>query len=136
MVFVQEEEHKRSSIAKVVSNYVEMEQAQVSVKSVAAIETIQLVCNALVVLFYGSSIYSIGEVKVGGPNEIRLINGVFFGKFALKKLIDECINDKLKAYLERLYQKRHQDFSQEEKVDFAQLCCQSKWFPNLFIKSK
>jgi hypothetical protein len=112
VVFVQEEEHKRSSVVKIISNYVEKEQAQVSVKSVAAIEAIQLVCNALVVLFYGSSIYSIGEVKIEGPNGIRLINGVFFGKFTLKKLIGECINNKLKAYLERLYQKKHQDFTE------------------------
>lgn len=62
-----------------------------------------------------------------------LIKGATFN-FPVKKLLAECKNIELSNLLARIYEKKF-EFTPEEKVQFAQLCCQSKHFPKLFIRS-
>ena len=69
-----------------------------------AIVTAQMICNVLVVIFYGKDLYSIGEVKVVNEKEVKLLNGVTF-KFSLTKLLKECTNARLSQYLGKLYSK-------------------------------
>lgn len=73
-----------------------------------------MICNVLVVIFYGENIYSIGEVKAVTEKEVKLLNGVTF-KFTLTKLIKECINARLSQFLEKLRSKNY-DFTQDEKT--------------------
>lgn len=73
-----------------------------------------MICNVLVVIFYGENIYSIGEVKAVTEKEVKLLNGVTF-KFTLTKLIKECINARLSQFLEKL-RSRNYDFTQDEKT--------------------
>ena len=112
MVFIREEEHRKSTaITKIISNYVEVQRVNLSAENVAAIEAVQLICNVLVVLFFGKDLYSIGEVKINNQKRAGFVNGVYFSKFTMQKLIDECIHDKLTEYLKRLNQKKEQEFS-------------------------
>jgi len=69
-----------------------------------AIVAAQIICNVLVVLFYGKDIYSIGEVRVSNEKEVKLVNGITF-KFPITKLMKECTNARLSQYLEKLYSK-------------------------------
>ena len=71
----------------------------------------QIICNVLVVIFYGEELFSIGEVKVINEKEVKLFNGVLF-RSKLKILLKYCINARLSQYLERLYLKNF-DFNQE-----------------------
>lgn len=73
-----------------------------------------MICNVLVVIFYGENIYSIGEVKAVTEKEVKLLNGVTF-KFTLTKLIKECINARLSQFLEKLRSKNY-NFTQDEKT--------------------
>lgn len=79
-----------------------------------AIIAAQMICNVLVVIFYGTDLYSIGEVKVANEKEVKLLNGVTF-KFSLTKIMKECTNARLSQYLGKLYSKDF-DFTQDEKV--------------------
>jgi hypothetical protein len=64
---------------------------------------------------------------------VLLFNGATF-KFPIKKLLKESTNPKLCQYLNRISEEKF-EFTPEEEVEFAQLCCQSKNFPNISIKS-
>jgi hypothetical protein len=67
---------------------VEVERANLSAQNVAAIEAVQLVSNVLVVLFFGKDLYSIGQIKINNQKRAGFVNGVFFNKFTMQKLID------------------------------------------------
>jgi hypothetical protein len=101
---IQETEDKKEQKVKDISNYVEIERVTLSAKNIQAIAAAQMICNVLVVIFYGNDLYSIGEVKIVNENEAKLINGVTF-KFALSKLLKDCTNAKLREYLEKFYSK-------------------------------
>jgi hypothetical protein len=74
-------------MTKIISNYVEVERVNLSAQNVATIEAVQLVCNVLVVLFFGNDLYSIGEIKINNQKRAGFVNGVFFNKFTMQKLI-------------------------------------------------
>jgi hypothetical protein len=64
---------------------------------------------------------------------VLLFNGATF-KFPIKKLLKESTNPKLCQYLNRILEEKF-EFTPEEEVEFAQLCCQSKNFSKISIKS-
>ncbi len=62
-----------------------------------------------------------------------LTKGATFN-FPVKLLISECKNIDLSNLLAKIYEKKF-EFTPDEKVRFIQLCCQSKNFPKIFIRS-